>query len=218
MFSTLHAVLHHYFPGLERNTERAVEDPAYLKLGIVRSPYDRFVSLYFDKCLCDPGEKLKLSRDVFLQPVQGQLLEVMGELRGQAVKIARTWEDLTNDLEELDLCRQNLRTLQTISFEEFTLIAQRIFRRADADPHFQPQYRSYYRGSRLLPHHVFRLENMDQDWNRICALLEVQMKLTRENKTLHRPYREYYNSVELAAAVYRLYESDFLLFSYSRGL
>lgn len=219
MFSTLCATLPRYFPSVERNAHRPVDGIGqYLKLGIVRNPYARFVSLYVDKCVSDPKAKLKLSEGVFLQPVQGQLIEELARLRGQSMSIARTWQDLTNDLEERELCRDNFRTLQTISFEEFTTIAQRILKRADADPHFNPQSQHYFSGGRCVLDYVFRLERIDHDWWRICELLGMAMELGRENSTIHGPYQEYYQTAGTATAVYRLYKLDFGRFSYSRDL
>src|ERR1044072_1308753 len=148
MFSTLSIALPSYFPAIERNTDSAVKDPdRYLKLGIVRNPYARFVSLYSDKCCWDPEAKLNLLQGILLQPAQGQLLEELRILRGQSFAIARTWEDLTSDAEERELCRENFRLLQTISFEEFTLLGKSILARADADPHFRPQHKRYFSGS-----------------------------------------------------------------------
>ena len=81
-----------------------------------------------------------------------------------------------------------------MSFEEFaeavvTLPDDRI------DPHARSQHTFLIDSQgRTLPDFVGRLETLEQDWRHVCARAGFpSLELPHENRSRHRPFREYYS-------------------------
>lgn len=92
-------------------------------------------------------------------------------------------------------------------------------RRAASPPplshHLQPQFQ-YVCDEKLQPmvDFIARYENLEQDWRRVCARLNIDLPLPRRMRSHHRPYREYYSD-ETRAMVAEVYARDAELFDYA---
>lgn len=61
---------------------------------------------------------------------------------------------------------------------------------------------------------IGRLENIDNDYRIVCEKIGIKSKLKKKNKSVHKDYKEYYNS-ETKKLVEKLYKKDIELFNYS---
>lgn len=217
MFSSIFFTLSRYFPNIEKNIDLSKEHlDDYLKLTIVRNPYTRFLSLYLDKCITDPKNKSQFETGIFLQPSQAQILEAYNKIKKANHPIAQAWCDLTNKPEELKICKENFKLLQTISFFDFMEIARVILLSfKNPDPHFQPQYIHLYRGEDLIPNYVYKMENIMTVWPKICKQLEKEMELGWENKTQGKSSLKYLEDQSIRRNIFALYREDFERFNYS---
>jgi hypothetical protein len=80
--------------------------------------------------------------------------------------------------------------------------------------HFFPQY--WYLQDcwgELRVDFIGRLENLENDFRRICETLNIQAKLPHSNSSKHDHYRDYYNS-RTVQKVTQLYAQDMALFGY----
>ena len=66
---------------------------------------------------------------------------------------------------------------------------------------------------RMLVDFVGRHETVAGDFEKICRVIGIQAQIPHENKTAHRPYREYY-ATEARAIVERVYRQDLDTFGY----
>jgi len=128
--------------------------------------------------------------------------------------IAISWVDLTNNQVEIEKCRTNFNSLQKISFAEFIDIGTYILSLPNPDPHFQPQYLHLYRDLRLLPDFIYKLEEIDSEWSKVCKILGVNIKLSQENKTLRKDTPKDFLDNKLRKKVHSLYVEDFKKFNY----
>lgn len=60
---------------------------------------------------------------------------------------------------------------------------------------------------------VGRFENYEEDWNKICKILNIDISLPHLNKSQHRDYKTYYNE-GLIEAVRKKYREDIKYFKY----
>lgn len=216
MFSSIFFTLSRHFPDIEKNIDLSKENlDDYVKFAIVRNPYTRFVSLYFDKCVVDPKNKLKLKSGIFLQPSQAQILEAYNKLKHTHHPIALAWTDLTHKPMEMKKCRANFRLLQKISFPEFAEIAEVIMSFKNPDPHFKPQCPHLFKGKKLIPDFVYKMEDIKQTWPKICKMLNKEMKLSWDNKTKSKKnVTTCLNDRNLKLRIFKLYREDFKKFKY----
>jgi len=83
-----------------------------------------------------------------------------------------------------------------------------------ASPHVKPQF-LYILSDELRPlvDYVARYENLEADWQHICARLGVNAALPIRMKSHHRPYQEYYSD-ETRIMVAQMYAQDAKSFGY----
>jgi len=84
-------------------------------------------------------------------------------------------------------------------------------------PHFQPQHQYIYsEDGRCLMDMVGRLENIEQDFKKICARLGVDASLPHQNRTKReRDYESFYKA-NSKWKVSNVYKHDFKLLGYDR--
>lgn len=80
----------------------------------------------------------------------------------------------------------------------------------------QPQQRSFVvdeNGDQIVDF-IGKLENLEQDFMEICQRIGVQVKLDHINKSIHKPYREYYSDAT-RDAIAALCKEDIEAFGYT---
>ena len=85
--------------------------------------------------------------------------------------------------------------------------------------HYLPQYlfTHNYRKKQIVDD-IFKLENINEDWNIICSKLNIEKELikTEKNSTSYKyNYEDYYDE-NLKNIVYELYKDDFEIFNYEK--
>lgn len=159
---------------------------------IVRNPYDRITSFFH--------HKLKIAAEYHLN---------VGGYKSSQASVARVLG--------LDIHRNTKDVLQkfiNLSFEEFIYRYKGCIR---SDPHTRPQTAGLIdHNGNLKVEHVFKLENIKENWKEIEEIVGKEMELYHYNKTKSRrkEYEEYYNThtKELTS---ELYKSDLKVFNYT---
>jgi len=84
---------------------------------------------------------------------------------------------------------------------------------------FRPQYEFVTDVDKnLLVDFVGRYEQLQEAYNQVCTQLNIpNTKLTKINRSIHKPFAEYYDE-ELRQAVFAFYRQDFELFGYAESL
>ena len=85
--------------------------------------------------------------------------------------------------------------------------------------HYLPQYyfTHNYKKKQIIDD-IFKLENINEDWNIICSKLNIKKDLIKveKNSTNHKyNYEDYYDD-DLKNIVYELYKDDFEIFDYKK--
>ncbi len=101
-----------------------------------------------------------------------------------------------------------------MSFERFVDVISEI----DVDKmdiHFRPQYTFIPE----QPDYVGKFENIQEDYLKVCGLIGIkgQPVLLHENKTEKTRFKDYYTK-ETISKVIKIYEKDFELFGYEKGI
>lgn len=104
--------------------------------------------------------------------------------------------------------------LTTASFEEFVRAVSRT-PDEESNRHFRSQHTFLTdRNGRLLPAHIFRFENLAEEFNALTERLGLpDTKLPHRNPSKKTPYQEYYTD-ELRRLVAERYSRDIELFGY----
>ena len=81
--------------------------------------------------------------------------------------------------------------------------------------HFKPQYKFITINGKIAVDDVYKVENINLDFEKICGKLNVQNRLQFLNKTKSKTknYRNYYND-ETKKIVEKVYKKDIKLFNY----
>ncbi|MCV3392122.1 sulfotransferase family protein [Campylobacter sp. IFREMER_LSEM_CL2101] len=80
--------------------------------------------------------------------------------------------------------------------------------------HFEPQYRFLCDNEKnIMVNFVGKVENIQEDFNYIITMLQINRKLSHANKNTHLHYTNYYTH-ETYKIIRELYKDDFELFDY----
>jgi hypothetical protein len=220
MNSYLTNILKTNFPGIVVyiSIEKIHVFDGYIKLTIVRDPYDRLVSLFFDKCRKHPKDVRNLTNQIYLQTNQAQLLAAYAKIANKEIEIVEPGEEIEMNTTLYDKFLANLELLESISFPEFLEIVAFLFASPSMDAHFFPQSKIMMRNNELVVDRFYKLENIKESWDEICSLLGVNLDLTygvnRTNYEGPDEYKRFYTD-EMKKKVYDLYRIDFENFEYA---
>lgn len=219
MNSNLANMLKYYFPGIHIYTsnKNLPDSNEYIRLAIVRNPYDRLLSLFYDKCRAHPFKIRNRDHKIFLQKNQAQIIKAYSELTGLDVRMVEAETEINRNSDVYHQLIKNLEVLESITFPEFVMITEHLFTKDNMDAHFAPQSDVMMRDHRLLVDHFFKLENIGESWSGICKLLSTNIVLSggmnRTNFEGPEKYKRFYNE-DLCIRVSRLYHKDFANFNY----
>jgi hypothetical protein len=65
-----------------------------------------------------------------------------------------------------------------------------------------------------VPDFTIRFENIEEDWNKLCKILNINYKLPHLNKSRHKHYTEYYN-VSTKEKVRKYFKKDIDFWGYT---
>jgi dermatan 4-sulfotransferase 1 len=82
------------------------------------------------------------------------------------------------------------------------------------EKHIRSQCYYLVRDGRVVPEFVGRLENVAEDWPRLCARAGVEAKLAHTGKSRHAPYTDYYPDARIRNLVGDRYREDVETFGY----
>ena len=114
---------------------------------------------------------------------------------------------------------KNINTFEDFVFElrdRFNIVLDNEEKNHYLISHYLPQYKFTHIKNECKIDVILRFENLNKDWNKICKIINKDIKLIKSNKysSLKKyNYLDYYNS-ELKKIVYELYKDDFILFNY----
>lgn len=85
--------------------------------------------------------------------------------------------------------------------------------------HYLPQYlfTHNYRKVKIV-NKIYKLENLNEQWNEICEILEIDKELVKTEKNASKfeyNYEDYYDD-EIKSIVYEMYKDDFEIFNYEK--
>ena len=221
MNSNLVNILKEAFPDIKIyiSIDMLKEFDEYIKLAIVRNPYDRLLSLFLDKCREHPRKVRKQSRRIWLQDNQAQVLSAAAELYNKKTVIVDPDKEIDISTTTYNRFLDNLAVLESLEFIEFVEITSYLFSLPSMDAHFFPQSRIMTKDGSLVIDKYFKLENISESWDKICSIIGRQIVLAegvnRTNFEGPDKYKRFYND-GLREKVYELYKEDFENFGYDK--
>ena len=84
--------------------------------------------------------------------------------------------------------------------------------------HYLPQYKFTHIENKCKIDLILRYENLETDWNKLCKIINKDIKLLKIDKYSSKKkynYLDYYD-YNLKNIVYKLYKDDFLIFNYKK--
>lgn len=178
----------HRLCGFDATPEQLQTDyKEWFKFSVVRNPYDRVVSVYVDKCLQNPVDRINRG-ETKLQTCQQIILKALKK-------------------------PQRLDQFASVTFEDFISVLPEILFK---DWHFIPQspFLVNEKGE-IVADKVARFENFDEEVKEILTKLGFEVsQVPHKNKTIRRHYKEYYNDTT-RSVVARLYKDDIVNFNYA---
>jgi len=201
--------------------EKILHFDNHLKIAIVRNPYDRLVSLYFDKCRINPEDLRKRKENLFLQVNQAQLLAAYCKKENLVMEISEPGKTVEIKDDSYRILLKNLEVLEALTFHEFIELVALLFSEPSMDAHFIPQSTIMTKNDTLLIDRYFKLEQIDETWSDICELLGKEIPLywgrgaNQTNFEGPERYKRFYSNT-LKETVYNLYKIDFDNFSYDK--
>ncbi len=220
MYCNLGKILRRQFPGLKVlfSLGNVRDLDAYAKLAVVRNPYDRLVSLFFDKCREHPKRVRNRQDRVFLQTSQAQILKTGAAMTGAKTDVVEPGKEISLNSPEHEVFLANLAALESLGFPDFLRIVKALFTSPSMDAHFVPQSKIMTRENALVVDKVFKLETIKEAWGEICRFLDIQVELTegmnRTNFEGPDKYKSFYTE-EMKKEAYLLYKTDFDHFGYA---
>lgn len=229
MYSSLKKILSEYFPEIKfyhKNKVTEFKFSDYPKFAIVRNPYSRTVSTYYDKCQKTPEISIN-ETNAQLQFCQHQLLQSLKVLRNKTYEIVEPAIFFEHDEigNSRALLNDNLQLLKGISFEEYMECLALILDSEFVDGHFQKQHTAfsissqnpfYFPSKVFINTQIFKMENIDNDWKTICEQLGKELILIKRNQTDNiRPDIDSYYDRRTRKLVNKLYKIDFKKYNYS---
>jgi len=186
-FSSIGGTLEKSFPNLVISFEKVNREEMKIKnkFFLVRNPFARTVSCYF--AWVYGWNKLDYSK------TEGGLL-----FKNQRIILRAFRKKMLPE------------SLSKISFNEFVKILPKIIQK---DHHFRPQIDSLCDKSKLKYFSLLKLENINDDWKKLCKILNKKMILLHRFKTKHKNYRFYYDE-KTKNIIHKLYKEDFKKFNY----
>ncbi len=222
MNSNLANILQKHFPGITYYTSLSqikCKTDEYVKIIIVRNPYDRLLSLFEDKCRVHPHKVRNRDKRVYLQNNQAQVLYAYAHLKKISIEVVQPEVEIMKNTEEYKLFLNNLFLLESISFIEFIDITEYLFSLSNMDQHFSPQSQIITIDGSMVIDHFFKLESINHSWSYICELIGTDIHLThgvnRTNFEGPDKYQRFYNTRQ-KNRVYDLYRDDFIKFVYPK--
>jgi len=159
---------------------------------VVRNPYSRIISFYYDK--------LKETSRYHLKN---------GGFRSSHASVANALNfNIHKNTEKV------LKKFLDLKFDEFI---QNYKENIRSNPHTRPQTADLIdHKCNLKVDHVFKLENLNEEWRKIENIVGREMKLYHYNKTKskRKDYREYYDT-HTRELVGELYKTDLEVFNYT---
>ena len=222
LYSTIDRVLYKFprlyrhkalLNGVHKETLAEVDLNTYEKYAIVRNPFSRTVSVFFDKCRKHPEKVWHGERDLMLQRSHSEILKAFNTWKGVMHPLAPVDINCEGHPQYDAICRENLTRLQNLSFDDFTKLLVIILRSANADRHFTPQCNLLRRQDKLIVDDIYKMEEIDAHWPLLCKKLGKSIALQQRNPSKHRHYSEYYNS-ESKKIIEDLYVVDLNEFDY----
>tara|TARA_Y100000389_G_scaffold40765_1_gene35330 strand:- start:142 stop:771 length:630 start_codon:yes stop_codon:yes gene_type:complete len=178
----------HRLCGFDATPEQLQTDyKDWFKFSVVRNPYDRVVSVYVDKCVQNPVDRINRG-ETKLQTCQQIILKALKKPK-------------------------RLDQFADITFEDFIRVLPEIYFK---DWHFIPQspFLVNTKGQ-LVADKIARFENYDEEVKDILTKLGFHIEeMPHKNKTIRKNYKEYYTE-ETRSIVARLYKDDLAYFNYS---
>lgn len=231
--SLTHPILSKYFPATKfdysHKLNSSINFHEYQKFCIVRNPFSRAVSCYYQKCQSLPLKSLT-QKTAKLENCHKELLESLNIIRGEIVEIGKSekYYNLEQDPIEWRLINENFERLLTISFEEYINCLSLILRKKNPDAHFArqmdafsvPGQNPFYYPSKVFKNTtIIRLENINRDWDIICNKLGKKMTLVKVNTTDKiRPKITEFYTLKTQKLISQLYKVDFKKLGYSTKL
>jgi hypothetical protein len=83
----------------------------------------------------------------------------------------------------------------------------------EINPHFRHQYPNVEYNKKIFVDFIGRFENLQNDWNKIAAIIDAPEKLPHNNSSKHNHYRTYYDD-ETVKTVQKIYSRDIKLLKY----
>lgn len=159
----------------------------WFKFGVVRNPYDRVVSVYVDKCVQNPVDRINRG-ETKMQTCQQIILKALKKPK-------------------------NLKEFASITFEDFISVLPEILFK---DWHFIPQSPFLVNAKgQIVADKVARFENYDEEVKEILTKLGFEVsQVPHKNKTIRKNYKEYYNDAT-RSVVASLYKDDLVYFNYA---
>ncbi|MDF1695705.1 MAG: sulfotransferase family 2 domain-containing protein [Saprospiraceae bacterium] len=232
MYSSLTRILPTYFPSIKfynKNQVKQFNFSKFTKFSIVRNPYRRTVSTYFDKCQKAPKDSLA-TENAQLQYCQEQLLKALCTLRKTTYDIvlpAQKYNRKDNPDQRI-LLDNNLKLLMSVSFKEYVQCLTLLLKNKKVDGHFEMQYKvfdiprqnPFYNRNKIVNDTLqIKLENIEMEWGNVCDILGKNIELQKINKTddKRKGFISFYTD-ETREIVAKCYAKDFEKFNYSRHI
>lgn len=219
MYSALRKMLTLNFPGIlvYTNHQNIQDLDDYFKISIVRNPFDRLLSLFFDKCRFNPGDLRNKKQNIYLQVNQVQILKAFSALYDKHVNIVEPLTKHEDNTESFENILENMTVLESITFNEFVQITSYVSKLNNVDAHFIPQSKIMTRNGKLIIDKVFKIENINENWGQICDMLNKEIPLiygaNRTNFEGPDKYQRFYD-MDMKKLVFDLYQQDFENFGY----